>query len=176
MGRRGRGQGLPLGRDDRRRGEVLPSRRVENKEVDLLRLVGKALAYGLEPIWAVDRIDGGALLWEVREWPTCPVSQWIAPATTPTAASPRLLRRFWGSSLWLRSSPTGRKRQCRTPCDGRLGTTRGIRPSPMLRRWCARNRGRGRLLRITAGGRDGKRLARGHGTANQRGVLRGVNA
>lgn len=50
-------------------GEVLLSRRVENEEDDLLRLVDEALASGFVPTWAVDQIDGGAalllaLLWE----------------------------------------------------------------------------------------------------------------
>lgn len=50
-------------------GEVLISRRVENEEADLSKLLDEALASGLEPTWAVDQIDGGAalllaLLWE----------------------------------------------------------------------------------------------------------------
>lgn len=50
-------------------GEVLLSRRVENEEADLSRLVEEALASGLEPTWAVDQVGGGAelllaLLWE----------------------------------------------------------------------------------------------------------------
>ncbi len=50
-------------------GEVLLSRRVENDEADLSRLVDEALGFGLEPAWAVDQVGGGAalllaLLWE----------------------------------------------------------------------------------------------------------------
>jgi transposase len=50
-------------------GENLISRRVENEESDLSKLLEEALASGFEPIWAVDQIDGGAalllaLLWE----------------------------------------------------------------------------------------------------------------
>ena len=50
-------------------GEILISRRVENEEADLSKLLKEALASGLEPTWAVDQIDGGAalllaLLWE----------------------------------------------------------------------------------------------------------------
>jgi len=64
------GQGLPLGRGARRRGEVLLSRRVENDEADLSALVEEALSHGPEQLtWATDQPGGSAalllaVLWE----------------------------------------------------------------------------------------------------------------
>ena len=57
-----------------------------------------------------------------------------------------LPRRCWGSSRWLRSSLTLRRRGCPTLCDGRHGTTSLIQPSPMLWRWCEKSCGRRRRL------------------------------
>src|SRR5215213_4453306 len=50
-------------------GQQILSRRVENDEVDLLKLIDEVLALSEEPVWAVDQPGGSAalllaLLWE----------------------------------------------------------------------------------------------------------------
>ncbi len=76
-------------------GTKLLSRKVENDEVDLSKLIEEALSLAEEVIWAVDQPGGGAALLlallcgsETRESSTFPASPWIGPVT-PTVESPR---------------------------------------------------------------------------------------
>ena len=76
-------------------GTQLLSRKVENDEADIARLIDEALSLAEEVVWAVDQPGGGAafllaLLWErdQRKSFMSPVLAWIVPAR-PTAASPR---------------------------------------------------------------------------------------
>jgi len=92
-------------------GTELLSRKVENDEADIARLIDEALfidealwlAEGL--VWAVDQPGGSAalllaLLWERNQRSsTSLASAWIEPAT-PTAGSPRPM------PVMLTSSPT----------------------------------------------------------------------
>ena len=62
-------------------GTQLLSRRVENEEADLSKLIDDALLVAEEVVWAVDQLGGGAALscWhcygsETRESSTSPVS------------------------------------------------------------------------------------------------------
>ena len=76
-------------------GTELLSRKVENDEADIARLIDEALSLAEGIVWAVDQPGGGAalllaLLWKrnQRVFSTSLVSPWIEPAT-PTAVSPR---------------------------------------------------------------------------------------
>ncbi len=65
-------------------GRMLLSRRVENDEADLSKLIDDALLVAEEVVWAVDQLEGGvalllALLWErnQRVLYASPLSVWI---------------------------------------------------------------------------------------------------
>src|SRR5918993_2595548 len=65
-------------------GTQLLSRKVENDEADIGRLIDEALSLAEGIIWAVDQPGGS----ETKESSTSLASAWIEPAT-PTAGSPR---------------------------------------------------------------------------------------
>jgi transposase len=77
-------------------GRELLSRKVENDEADILKLIDEALSLAEEVLWAVDQPGGSAalllaLLWE-RDQKVLYVSGlpvWIGPAT-PIVESPKL--------------------------------------------------------------------------------------
>ena len=85
-------------------GTELLSRRVENDEADILRLIEEALSLAEEVVWAVDQPGGGAALFcwpfcgkAIRKSSTSPVSPWIVPAR-PTAVSPKPMPETHASS------------------------------------------------------------------------------
>ena len=75
-------------------GRELLSRKVENDEADILRLIDEALSLAEEVLWAVDQPGGGAALLlallgsVIRESSISLASLWTGPAT-PTVASPK---------------------------------------------------------------------------------------
>jgi predicted RNase H-like nuclease len=76
-------------------GTELLSRKVQNDEADILRLIDDALSLAEEVLWAIDQRLGVARrsCWPfcgnvIRKCFTSQVSAWIAPAT-PTAGSPK---------------------------------------------------------------------------------------
>lgn len=75
-------------------GKELLSRKVENDEADISKLIDEALCFAEEVLWAVDQPGGGAalllaLLWERNQRVLyVPGSASIAPAT-PTAVNPK---------------------------------------------------------------------------------------
>ena len=76
-------------------GTELLSRKVENDEADIARLIDEALSLAEGIVWAVDQPGGSAALLlalfcgsETKESSTSLASAWIGPAT-PTAGSPR---------------------------------------------------------------------------------------
>jgi hypothetical protein len=78
-------------------GTELLSRKVENDEADIGRLIDEALSLAEGIIWAVDQPGGS----ETKESSTSLASAWIEPAT-PTAGSPRPM------PAMLTSSPSRR--------------------------------------------------------------------
>jgi transposase len=84
-------------------GETLLSRKVENDEADLRKLIGEVLPLAEEITWATDQPGGTAalllaLLWERNQKVIyIPVLPWIEPAT-PIAESPRPMLRMPMSS------------------------------------------------------------------------------
>jgi hypothetical protein len=99
--------------------------------------------------WLVKRWQMEATFQEIRQRLGFETQRHWSEGAIRTGA-PALL---WGSSRWLRSSPTVRRRGCRTPCDGRHGTTSLLRPSAMPWRWYARSCGRRRRLFASRFGR-----------------------
>lgn len=76
-------------------GAEMLSCKVENDEVDLLKLIDEVLSMAEDVVWATDQPGGSAalllaLLWErdQRESSMFPASPWIGPAM-PTVGSPR---------------------------------------------------------------------------------------
>src|SRR3712207_758993 len=76
-------------------GRQLLSRKVENDEAGITRLIDEALSLAEEVIWAVDQPGGSAALLlallcgsETRGSSTSPVSPWTGLAT-PTVVSPK---------------------------------------------------------------------------------------
>ncbi len=76
-------------------GRELLSRKVENDEADILKLIDEALSLAQEVLWALDQPGGSAalllaLLWEreTRGSFTSLASPWTGLAT-PTAVSPK---------------------------------------------------------------------------------------
>src|SRR5215217_6561560 len=85
-------------------GRELLSRKVENEEADILRLIDDALSLAEEVLWAVDQPGGGAalllaLLWErdqkILYFPAPPVDR---ARQRPTAASPKPMPEMPASS------------------------------------------------------------------------------
>ena len=97
-------------------GTELLSRKVQNDEADILRLIDDALSLAEEVLWAIDQPGGGAalllaLLWErdQKVLSTSQVSAWIAPAT-PTAGSPKPMPVMPASSPTPSSDEVGPRR------------------------------------------------------------------
>ena len=68
-------------------GTELLSRKVQNDEADILRLIDEVLSLAEEVLWAIDQPGGGAALLlalfcgkAIRKSSTSPVSAWIVPA------------------------------------------------------------------------------------------------
>ena len=86
-------------------GRELLSRKVENDEADISKLIDEALSLAEEVVWAVDQPGGGAALLlalccgsETRKSSTSLASPWIGPAT-PTVESPKRMLAMPASSL-----------------------------------------------------------------------------